>query len=244
MELLERIWEFIGLFFRGSRVGSNGRSRRCSARPMPGISSGCSRESKRSTTWSRNTRRCRTRSCGRRRAVFANGLAAGETLDDILIEAFAVCREAGRRFLGMRHYDVQMIGGMVLHSGDDRRNGDGRRQDAGRHVAGLSERLGGQGRPRRHGQRLSGPPRHGVDGAALHGTGPDRRRDPERHGGRASGRRPTPATSPTARTTNSVSTTCATTCARRPAATIAFPSGCSSHRARCTTRSSTKSTTF
>ncbi len=48
---------------------------------------------------------------------FRERLAAGETLDDLLVEAFAVCREAGRRFLGMRHYDVQMIGGMVLHSG-------------------------------------------------------------------------------------------------------------------------------
>ncbi len=48
---------------------------------------------------------------------FKRRLAAGETLDDILVEAFAVCREASRRFLGMRHYDVQLIGGMVLHSG-------------------------------------------------------------------------------------------------------------------------------
>ncbi|MBX3414297.1 MAG: SEC-C domain-containing protein [Pirellulales bacterium] len=48
---------------------------------------------------------------------FRRRLAAGETLDDILIEAFAVCREGGRRFLGMRHYDVQLLGGMVLHSG-------------------------------------------------------------------------------------------------------------------------------
>jgi preprotein translocase subunit SecA len=48
---------------------------------------------------------------------FRERLKAGETLDDILIEAFAVCREGGRRFLGMRHYDVQLIGGMVLHSG-------------------------------------------------------------------------------------------------------------------------------
>ena len=44
-------------------------------------------------------------------------LKAGDTLDDILHEAFAVCREGGRRFLGMRHFDVQLIGGMVLHSG-------------------------------------------------------------------------------------------------------------------------------
>jgi preprotein translocase subunit SecA len=41
----------------------------------------------------------------------------GETLDSLLPEAFAVCREAGKRVLGMRHFDVQLIGGMVLHSG-------------------------------------------------------------------------------------------------------------------------------
>ncbi len=45
-------------------------------------------------------------------------LAAGETLDDILVQAFALCREGGRRFLKMRHYDVQLIGGMVLHGGN------------------------------------------------------------------------------------------------------------------------------
>ena len=44
-------------------------------------------------------------------------LAKGETLDDILEEAFALCREAGRRALNMRHFDVQLIGGMVLHEG-------------------------------------------------------------------------------------------------------------------------------
>ena len=44
-------------------------------------------------------------------------LEAGETLDDILVEAFATVREAGRRVLDMRHFDVQLIGGMVLHEG-------------------------------------------------------------------------------------------------------------------------------
>jgi preprotein translocase subunit SecA len=44
-------------------------------------------------------------------------LEAGESLDDILPEAFAVCREAGKRVLKMRHYDVQLIGGIVLHQG-------------------------------------------------------------------------------------------------------------------------------
>jgi preprotein translocase subunit SecA len=48
---------------------------------------------------------------------FKERLKNGESTDDILIEAFAVCREGGKRFLGMRHYDVQLIGGMVLHSG-------------------------------------------------------------------------------------------------------------------------------
>ena len=48
---------------------------------------------------------------------FRKRLEAGETLDDLLIDAFAVCREAGRRALGMRHFDVQLMGGMVLHSG-------------------------------------------------------------------------------------------------------------------------------
>ncbi|MFT3692457.1 MAG: preprotein translocase subunit SecA [Kofleriaceae bacterium] len=52
----------------------------------------------------------------------------GATLDDILTEAFAVCREAGRRVLGMRHYDVQMIGGMILHQGKiaEMRTGEGK----------------------------------------------------------------------------------------------------------------------
>ena len=48
---------------------------------------------------------------------FKQRLANGATLDDILVEAFAVCREAGRRVLNMRHFDVQLIGGIVLHRG-------------------------------------------------------------------------------------------------------------------------------
>ncbi len=54
--------------------------------------------------------------------------ANGETLDDLLPEAFAVVREAGKRELGMRHFDVQMIGGMVLHFGKiaEMRTGEGK----------------------------------------------------------------------------------------------------------------------
>ncbi|WP_226426801.1 preprotein translocase subunit SecA [Xanthomonas sp. NCPPB 2865] len=59
---------------------------------------------------------------------FKQRLAAGESLDKILPEAFAVCREASRRVLGMRHYDVQLIGGMVLHLGKiaEMRTGEGK----------------------------------------------------------------------------------------------------------------------
>src|SRR5918993_468824 len=48
---------------------------------------------------------------------FRRRLAEGATVDDLLAEAFAVVREAGRRVLHMRHFDVQLMGGMVLHSG-------------------------------------------------------------------------------------------------------------------------------
>ena len=48
---------------------------------------------------------------------FKQRVAAGESLDKLLPEAFATVREGAKRVLGMRHYDVQMIGGMVLHSG-------------------------------------------------------------------------------------------------------------------------------
>ena len=59
---------------------------------------------------------------------FKQKLANGATLDDLLIEAFAVGREAGRRVLNMRHFDVQLIGGMVLHKGKiaEMRTGEGK----------------------------------------------------------------------------------------------------------------------
>jgi len=52
-----------------------------------------------------------------RTTEFKERHSKGESLDSLLPEAFAVCREAGKRVLGMRHFDVQLIGGMVLHSG-------------------------------------------------------------------------------------------------------------------------------
>src|ERR671921_999694 len=60
--------------------------------------------------------------------VFRQRLASGEKLDDLLPEAFATVREAAKRTLGQRHYDVQMIGGIVLHRGEiaEMRTGEGK----------------------------------------------------------------------------------------------------------------------
>jgi len=60
--------------------------------------------------------------------AFKKRLAGGETLDDILPEAFAVCREMSRRKLNMRHFDVQLIGGMILHKGriSEMKTGEGK----------------------------------------------------------------------------------------------------------------------
>jgi preprotein translocase subunit SecA len=57
---------------------------------------------------------------------FRQRVANGESLDKLLPEAFAVCREAAKRVLGLRHFDVQLVGGMVLHMGKiaEMRTGD------------------------------------------------------------------------------------------------------------------------
>jgi preprotein translocase subunit SecA len=61
-------------------------------------------------------------------AEFRARLSKGETVDDLLPEAFAAVRESGRRVLGLRHFDVQLIGGMTLHQGKiaEMRTGEGK----------------------------------------------------------------------------------------------------------------------
>src|SRR5262245_22377779 len=61
-------------------------------------------------------------------AEFREKLDNGAKLDDLLVESFAVVREAGKRILRMRHYDVQLIGGMILHKGciAEMRTGEGK----------------------------------------------------------------------------------------------------------------------
>ena len=60
--------------------------------------------------------------------AFKERLEHGETLDDLLVEAFAVVREAAYRVLGMRHYRVQLIGGIILHQGriSEMKTGEGK----------------------------------------------------------------------------------------------------------------------
>jgi preprotein translocase subunit SecA len=76
---------------------------------------------------------------------FRERIAQGETLDDLLAEAFAVVREAGRRMLNMRHFDVQLIGGAVLHKGKiaEMKTGEGKTLVAT--LPAYLNALGGQG---------------------------------------------------------------------------------------------------
>ena len=100
-------------------------------------------------------------------AVFREQLAQGATLDDMLVPAFAAVREAGRRVVNMRHFDVQLIGGMVLHRGKiaEMKTGEGKTLVATLPV--YLERAGRKRRPRRHRERLPGPARFGMDGPDL-----------------------------------------------------------------------------
>ena len=61
-------------------------------------------------------------------SIFKNRIAQGESLDDLLPEAFAVVREAAKRTLGQRHYDVQLMGGAAMHRGNiaEMRTGEGK----------------------------------------------------------------------------------------------------------------------
>ena len=118
MEVLERIWEILagfgngilGRFERGITVLFGSANARYLKRMQPRVDAINALESKYQAL-SDEQLRAQT-------DEFRDRLAAGETIDDLLVEAFAVCREAGLRFLNMRHYDVQLIGGMILHEGN------------------------------------------------------------------------------------------------------------------------------
>ena len=79
-------------------------------------------------------------------------LEKGEDIDNLLPEAFAVVREASKRVLGKRHYDVQLIGGMVLHEGQICGDENRGRENARRNTPGLFECLAWQRRACCYGQ--------------------------------------------------------------------------------------------
>ncbi|MFH1265214.1 MAG: preprotein translocase subunit SecA, partial [Planctomycetota bacterium] len=117
MEYLERIFDFAGDFFGGLARGlervvtsvfgsSNARYLK---KLQPRVDAINAREAKYQEMTDAELKA--------QTEKFRKRLRAGEMVDDLLIDAFAICREAGRRVLGLRHYDVQLRGGMVLNSG-------------------------------------------------------------------------------------------------------------------------------
>ncbi|MEM1303326.1 MAG: preprotein translocase subunit SecA, partial [Planctomycetota bacterium] len=118
MEILERIWETLGTIanailgrFERAVTGIFGSANaRFLKRLQPKVDAINALESKYEAMSDDELRE--------QTSLFRERLQKGETLDDLLVEAFAVCREAGKRFRGMRHYDVQLMGGMILHEGN------------------------------------------------------------------------------------------------------------------------------
>ena len=118
MEVLERIWEILaglgngvlGRFERGITALFGSANARFLKRLQPRVDAISALEPK--------LQELSDEQLKSKTDEFRERLAAGETVDDLLVEAFAVCREGGRRFLGLRLYDVQLIGGMILHEGN------------------------------------------------------------------------------------------------------------------------------
>ena len=161
--------------------------------------------------WKTRCRRCRMSELAARTEQFRTDIANGATLDDLLVPAFATVREAARRVLGMRPFDVQLIGGMVLHDGSiaEMRTGEGKTLVATLPV--YLNALAGKGVHVVTVNDYLATPRLRMDGPRLQVPRPHRRRHrarPVRRGARAP---PMPATSPTPPTTSSASTICATT---------------------------------
>ncbi len=190
-----------------------------------------------------SSRRSPTPSCAPRRPSSGRGSENGEELDDLLFEAYAAVREARVRESDQRMFDVQMMGGIVLHEGDvaEMKTGEGKT-----FVASLALYLNAlptvsdarraharPGRPPRHGQRLPRPARRRVEPRRLRAARHDRLLHRHRPGAAREEGAPTRPTSPTARTRSSASTTSATTWRSR---STTPPS------AATPTRSSTRST--
>ena len=101
---------------------------------------------------------------------FRQRLENGESLEELTFEAFAAVREAAKRSLGMRHFDVQVMGAIVLHEGDiaEMKTGEGKTLVATMPL--YLNALPARGTSSRHGERLPGEARRRVDGPRLRGA--------------------------------------------------------------------------
>ena len=117
MEILERIWELIGVFFgglaKGVEQGITSIFGSANARKVKRLGAKVTEVNALEPEYEALS----DEALAAKTDEFRDRLAKGETLDDIMVEAYAVAREAGKRYLDMRHYDVQILGGMVLHNG-------------------------------------------------------------------------------------------------------------------------------
>ncbi|HBE68198.1 MAG TPA: preprotein translocase subunit SecA [Planctomycetaceae bacterium] len=117
MQILERVWENTGLVFsnllQGVERGVTSLFGSSNARQVKRFEAIVAQINQLEPTLEKLT----DEELRGKTAEFQQRIRDGQTFDDILVEAFAVCREGGKRFLNMRHYDVQLIGGIVLHNG-------------------------------------------------------------------------------------------------------------------------------
>ena len=117
----------------------------------------------------------------RKTGEFRQRLDQGASMDDLLVDAFAVVRESGRRVLEMRHFDVQLIGGIMLHRGKiaEMKTGEGKTLVAT--LAAYLNALEGQGVHVVTVNDYLAPARCRLDGADLPFPGDECRRHPARH---------------------------------------------------------------
>ena len=165
-------------YWTRSRTSARGASGRTWSRSR----SSCSRTS-------RSSRTSPTPSCWPRPPEFRQRVENGESLDDLLPEAFAAVREASKRSTGKRHFDVQVMGAAALHQGNiaEMKTGEGKTLVAT--MPGVPQLAHGRGRAPRDRERLPGQARLGVDGADLPCPRRARRADPVAHdAGRAAAR--------------------------------------------------------
>ena len=164
----------------------------------------------RSTRWSRASRRRPTPSSPRGRRQLRLKARQGDSLNTLLVETFALVREAAKRTIKQRHYDVQLVGGAAIHcrSIAEMETGEGKTLVAT--LPAVLNALPGKGVHVVTVNDYLAQPRRRVDDARLQAPRLDRRLHPDRPAGRPEAAPPTPATSPTARARNSASTSSAT----------------------------------